>query len=205
MRDLHSLFTSTLEAVHADKGGGAPISLRFSIGGTEKIYLADHRKPNGAYIENALQRALTIWGDLPAPPDLLCIDVCREPEEPLPPFRVLGLPAPHRTAELPAQPDGCVRESLYWALEPQPSFLPKLFREIIRAELSAQGMEWLCGTVWLADTCNGLIFHLYDDRGADLLASRKNLLLPLYETHRDWIPEDLLPAAEKLFADPEIP
>lgn len=35
----------------------APYGIRFQIGGNEEIYLGDHRKPNGAYIENAVDRA----------------------------------------------------------------------------------------------------------------------------------------------------
>ena len=34
----------------------AAFTLRFSIGGSEAIYLGDHRKPNGAYIENAVDQ-----------------------------------------------------------------------------------------------------------------------------------------------------
>ncbi len=65
----------------------APYGIRFQIGGDEDIYLGDHRKPNGAYIENAVDRAMKIYSRLPEVPDILRVDDC-------PDLSVSGLPAP---------------------------------------------------------------------------------------------------------------
>lgn len=51
-----------------------PYGIRFQIGGDEDIYLGNHRKPNGVYIKNAVNRALQIYVHLPAAPNILRID-----------------------------------------------------------------------------------------------------------------------------------
>ena len=135
---------------------GCPNSLRIPIGGKEEIYLADHRMPSGSYVENGVQKALSVLHALREPPDLLQI-FC-DPLEALEDLPRLRLPAP----------DLSDSTGLFWKLSGPAEILIPLLREIIRSELSPAGMEWLCGTVYLANSRDGILFHLYDDRGADL-------------------------------------
>ena len=147
--------------------------LTFAVGGSEDIYLADHREPNGAYVENGVQRVISLVQSLPEPPSLLRID-CRLSD--CPPSR-LHLP----------QPD-CIREqSLYWQLSPDADLCP-LFREIIRSELSPTGLECLCGSVFLLWEADPLILHLYDDRGLILAASDPQILQDLAVQFSHWLP-----------------
>lgn len=147
-----------------------PSCIRFRIGGDEDIYLGDHRKPNGAYIENAVERAMKIYAQLPAAPDILRIDECPA---------IPGLP----------KPDQQIGESAYWNIPKEPVFLRKLFREIVKAEIDAAGIENLVSNVYFLNGEKDVLFHLYDDRGADVAAADKENLRPLYESCKNWILE----------------
>ena len=148
----------------------APYGIRFQIGGDEDVYLGDHRKPNGAYIENAVDWALRIYTQLPAAPDILRIDECHG-------LSIPGLP----------KPDQEVGDSSYWSIPKEPVFLRNLFREIVKAEIDSTGIENLVSNVYFLNSQKDVLFHLYDDRGADVVAADKEILRSLYESCKDWI------------------
>ena len=153
--------------------------LRFQIGGEEPIYLADHRRPNGAYIEHAVDRALEVYAHLPQAPDVLRIDGC----DGLP-----FLPPPHsRTGS-----------SCYWAIGPEPEFLRKLFREIVRAELDPMGLEELTGNVYFANTEAAVLFQLYDDRWARAAAAEEKTLEELTQACSPWLMAGQLPFSSQI-------
>ena len=172
-RFVHSMQRLGLHTLPCDVFYTAPYSLRFQIGGDEDIYLGDHRKPNGAYIEHAVERALSIYAQLPMEPDILRIDGCPE-------LFIPGLPDPDQRAGA----------SAFWSISREPVFLRKLFREIIRAEIDPEGLEELVSSVYFLNSRDHVLFHLYDDRGADVAAADRELLRPLCEACRDWIPDD---------------
>ena len=159
-----------ITSLPCDLLGSAPAGLRFQIGGSEDIYLADHRRPNGAYIENAVDRAMALYARLPAAPDFLRIDEC-------PGFTVPGLSAPGM----------CREDSAYWEIGSNPPFLAKLLREIIRAELDPAGTDTLVSNVYFMNTRLNFIFQLYDDRGADLVAADPEILRSLLDPFENWI------------------
>lgn len=148
----------------------APYGIRFQIGGDEKIYLGDHRKPNGTYIENAVERALRIYVQLPTSPNILRIDEC-------PDLSIPGLP----------KPDQIVGNSSYWSIPKEPVFLRKLFREIVKTEIDSTGVESLVSNVYFLNSEMNVLFHLYDDRGVDVVAADVECLRPLYESCKVWI------------------
>ena len=164
-------------------------TIRFTIGGPEPIYLADHREPNGTYVENALDRLLSLVKALPAPPDLLRIDLDTQ-ELPLTDSLLsrLHLPQPDRIQDLPDFQQAC-----YWQLSGDPEDLRHLLREIIRSEISPEGLEGLCGTVYLAQRDRNLLVHPADDRFAYVACADAAGLRPLFDTFKVWIsPQELL-------------
>ena len=167
MEELHLYFEASLERLHSLPGAA---TLHFAVGGEEKIYLGDHRKPNGAYIENAVDRAMAIYEALPGRPDLLRIDGC-----PALPF----LPPPGEQ----------YRGSCYWGLPKEPPFLRKLLREIIRSELDPAGIEALASGVYFLDACRNVLYFLYDDRGCDVTAPDRETLRPLLDRCGQWLNE----------------
>ncbi|MEA4895914.1 MAG: DUF3885 domain-containing protein [Oscillospiraceae bacterium] len=74
---------------------------------------------------------------------------------------------------------------LYWDLNKIQFSPDRLLREIIEADIG--GYSGLASNVYFADTHDFFILHLYDDRGADLMAANRELLRPIYENLNSWI------------------
>ncbi|MFQ9989740.1 DUF3885 domain-containing protein [Neglectibacter timonensis] len=184
----------------------APVGLRFEIGGEEPIYLdrsAAKLETNPAYVQGALDRAAAIYRSLPAPPDILRID--GYPEEG--PARSLltaiqqraALPAPHEQITAPVMDeDGDTHSQIqfYWALS-KINFQPeRLLREIILGDIG--GWSGFTSSVYLTGP-GPFLYHLYDDRGLDVLGGSRELLRPLYHKFHDWILEYDLERIDELF------
>ena len=154
MASLSQQFDTALKQLKSK----SPSPLFFPIGGEEKIYLADHRKPNGADVENAVERALRLYDALPAPPVILKIQ--GDPDSPLfASLKRLGL----------SSPDEMTEDALFWKLPAKPPFLRTLFREIIKSEISPEGLEELSGAVFFLNPALPFLFQLPDDRFAQVL------------------------------------
>ncbi len=184
----------------------APVGIRFEIGGEEPIYLdrsAAKLKTNPAYVQGALDRAAAIYRALPAAPDLLRIDGYpdEEPDESL--LTVIrqrvGLPVPDE--QLPATEqdedgDTHAQVQFYWDLskiDVQPELL---LREIILGDIG--GWSGFVSSVYLTGP-GPFLYHLYDDRGLDVLGSSRELLLPLYHQFHGWILEYDLEQIDRVF------
>ena len=74
--------------------------------------------------------------------------------------------------------------------------LPKT--EIIKADLG--GISALASSVYFANTEDVYLYHVYDDRGADLVAESKELLRPIYHNFYPWILDYDKKRIDKLFA-----
>ena len=185
----------------------APVGIRFEIGGEEPIYLdrrAAKLKTNPAYVQGALERAAAIYQALPAVPNLLRIDGYpdEEPAESL--LAVIrqraGLPAPDEqfpATELDEDGDTHAQVQFYWDLS-KTSFQPELLlREIILGDIG--GWNGFVSSVYLTGP-GPFLYHLYDDRGLDVLGGSQKLLLPLYHQFHDWILEYDLEKIDQIFA-----
>ena len=75
--------------------------------------------------------------------------------------------------------------SCYWDLQLLHLDVTKLFQEIITADLG--GFTELASSVYLFDTKNNVLFYLYDDRGLDIVAQKKESLYHLYKNYNSWI------------------
>jgi hypothetical protein len=53
--------------------------------------------------------------------------------------------------------------------------------------------------VFFINLSKDTIFHIYDDRGCDIIASNKESIRPLYQLYNDWILEYDKEAIDKLF------
>lgn len=74
---------------------------------------------------------------------------------------------------------------LYWNLNKIDFSPDALLREIIKADLG--GISALVSSVYFANTEAVYLYHVYDDRGADLVAESKETLRPLYHDFNQWI------------------
>jgi hypothetical protein len=175
----------------------APNGIRFEIGGSEPIYLdtsSEDFVSNPAYIDSALERALAIYRGLPHTPNLLRIDcypdeksiqkiiddICKYTKLPLPHEQVIEtIPDEDETGEYFNQ------LQLYWDLSSIKFQPDRLLREIIKSDIG--GCKELVSSTYLIDSHNLILFHLYDDRGLDVVAVDKESLRPLYESFSVWI------------------
>jgi hypothetical protein len=175
----------------------APNGIRFEIGGSEPIYLdtsSEDLVSNPAYIDAAFERAKSIYRGLPHEPNLLRIDgypdekstqemidnICKYTELPLPHEQVIEtIPDEDEIGEYFNQ------LQLYWDLSAIKFQPDELLREIIKGDIG--GCKELVSSTYLIDSHNFILFHLYDDRGLDVVAANKELLRPLYESFNAWI------------------
>lgn len=190
----------------------APFAIRFEIGGDEPVYLdrsaeLERLTPNPAYVESALARSAAIYRELPAAPDILRIDgkPAQNAEELLVPIRERArLPAPAQIAAESSGGDGdCYLQiQMYWDLHAI-AFRPKrLLREIILGDIG--GRSVFVSSVFLAYP-GPFLYHLYDDRGLDVLWGTRELLRPLYRKRRGWILKYDLEKIDRLFAATDEP
>ena len=169
----------------------APIGIRFEIGDAEKIYLK-RGKINPAYIEHAVNRASKIYQHLPAF-DLLRIDIYPDErsfqQRPLNlnDFTNIGLPLPKEQMreKIIMDDDEYKRDSLYWELSSQEIDVDKLLTEIIKADIG--GFNELASAVYFINTKEKILYHLYDDRGLDVVAKTAKSLRTLYDEYNSWI------------------
>ena len=185
----------------------APVGIRFEIGGEEPIYLdrsAAKLKTNPAYVQRALDRAAAIYRALPEVPDLLRIDGYpdEEPAESLLTVirQRMGLPVPDEqlpAIELDEDGDTHAQVQFYWDLSGITFQPEQLLQEIILGDIG--GWSGFVSSVYLTGP-GPFLYHLYDDRGLDVLGSSRELLLPLYHQFHGWILKYDLEKIDRLFA-----
>lgn len=210
METLHEYFENTMIKIgfiHTELPVAvfysAPIGIRFEIGGQEGVYLPDDKGMNPVYVENAFCRAKTLLHDLPCRPNLLRID--NYPEEAdkitLQTLLQVGLPAPDESIQEKRMDEGTcfLQEHLYWDLTKGNCQIDKLLLEIIKGDIG--GFSCLCSNVYLLNTESSVLYHLYDDRGADIVAFDKYVLLPLFKKYSNWILQYDKARIDHLFAD----
>lgn len=161
----------------------APAGIRFETG--------DPALDGGAYLSSAFERIKAILGTLS--PDILRIDAY--PGELLP-LRRMSLPAPHEHRHSESV-DGDPMLELYWDLMRFDFRLGRLLRQIVRSDFGGFGA--LASGVFFVDTRRAILFHPYDDRGADLIASEPERIRPQFDQFHPWILSHDLDAIERVF------
>lgn len=72
-----------------------------------------------------------------------------------------------------------------------------MIREIVLADIG--GLNCLASSVYLAHPEEKILYHLYDDRGLDVVAQQKGILSPLYETFNESILDNDREAIDHIF------
>jgi hypothetical protein len=187
-----------------------PIAVRFELGCETPVYLDnssyDDMAANPEYVEASLQRAKTIYTALPQVPNLLRIDTY--PNEDASGYgnkfdlsvfqKLISFPHEQRQVQIKDGDEQHTVLQLYWDLCDIDFSPDLLLREIIKADLG--GISALASSVYFANTEEVYLYHVYDDRGADLVAERKETLCPVYQNLNQWILEYNRKEIDKLFA-----
>lgn len=163
----------------------SPVSIRFEIGVSDKEF-SDFQ--SAEYINRAFIRAKRIYESLPAKPTILRIDSYDEQTKALESaFAKLKLPLDYQKvdSEFADENDIIHKSSFYWDLSLFELDFELLLKEVIKSELG--GMCFLSSSVFFADTKNDVLFHMYDDRGADVSAHDADTIRPMYEKLNGYI------------------
>jgi len=173
----------------------SPIGIRFNIGNNGNEAYID--RPGGEslvnpnYITACLERCLSIYHSLRSEPDILAIDGYLYENETVEDFiadvvSATDLPQPNEIkSELSHDDeDEFINVLLLWRLN---AFKPnKLLEEIIKADMGS-GNSFLTSSVYFICTKDNVLFHLYDDRGADLVADKKEKISHVYRRFNHFI------------------
>lgn len=88
----------------------------------------------------------------------------------------------------------------YWDLS-KIDFQPeRLLGEIIRGDIG--GWPGFVSSVYLSGS-GPILYHLYDDRGLDILGGTRELLLPLYHRFGGWILDYDRERIDRIFSEAE--
>lgn len=171
----------------------APVGIRFEIGGKEDVYvkkeLTRKLQVNPLYVEQAVERASSTFSLLPQKGWMMRIDLY-DKKEIAKVIKILQLIHPHEKVLSEYEEDGdqITHYELYWALDKINWSIETVIDEIILADIG--GLNCLASSVYLVHPEEKILYHLYDDRGLDLVAKDKSKLYPLYERFNEWILDD---------------
>ena len=172
-----------------------PIGIRFNIGDNgNEVYIDkdnDEFSMNPNYVTTCLERGLKIYASLKSKPDILSTEGYLYENETVEDFissvlSATDLPKPNeiKSELIHDDEDEFIHVFLLWKLN---KFNPnKLLEEIIKADLGS-GNFFLTSSVYFVCTKDNVLFHLYDDRGADLVADKKEKIQHIYYELNDLI------------------
>lgn len=173
----------------------SPIGIRFNIGDNGNDVYVDKSGEkfavNPNYIVACLERSLNIYNSLNNEPNLLAIEGYLCENESVEDFissvvSATDLPQPNEIKSKLTydDEDEYIHVFLLWNLK---DFNPnKLLEEIIKADFGS-GNYYLTSSVYFVCTKDNMLFHLYDDRGADLVADKKEKIQHIYHKMNDLI------------------
>ncbi|MDI9512012.1 MAG: DUF3885 domain-containing protein [Bacillota bacterium] len=196
MKTLHEQFTKTINNIGFEKlihpiFYNAKFGIRFEIGNPDiKSYIEN--EINYEYISSAIDKAKALYQNLPHQPDILRIDIYPEEEIPsqnltLDNLYEIGLKQPTEVCgDTIIDDDLCyTARHLYWDLKKTEINLDVLLKSIIMSDFGH--FISLSSNVYFINVKDDLLFHLYDDRGADIVSKEKEILIPLYIKFNDLI------------------
>lgn len=170
------------------------IAIRFNIGDNgNEVYLDENEEGftvNPEYISACLDRAKQIYNSLKTQPDIFVIDGFLCEDETIEAFvkdviSATNLPQPKeiKSETFFEDDEELIHVFLCWEIN---EFNPdKLLREIILADLG--GNYFMTSSVYFVCSDDKVLFHLYDDRGADLCAEKRESILHIYNDLNDLI------------------
>ncbi len=171
------------------------IGIRFDIGDSSdvEVYSKKH-SINPLYIEYCINKTTKIISSLKDSPNILAILLYYIDEKELEKdikniLSITDLPYPAEIdkRKITFDDEDCDTALLLWDLEKTNFSKEALLKEIIISDLGGEHL-FTASVFWLWSN-NKIMFHLYDDRGADLVASKKSAIEDIYTKFNKWILE----------------
>lgn len=175
----------------------SPVAIRFEIVWAD----SDNDK---SYFDNAVNRLVHIYNHSAFNPDIMMIEYIENDlvskQSVIEICKSIGLDDYVEKADKVEQ-DGEIitKHHLYWNIYKVDFNYKKLFFEIVNADFG--GNKGFVSSVFLFDTDNNIVFHPYDDRGADLIAANKETIKCFYVDFNNWILDYDREQIDKLFQD----
>lgn len=166
----------------------SPIALRFEIGdislstASSVYFRAAYLRAAYIYHQTAPFDTL-LWilyhsADTETDVQTLCQQFCE--------IAHLPMPAEIYTQEtIDMDNEPFTRIFLFWDMETTPPNIDKLLQAIIHTDF--HGFRELSSAVFFLNTTDHILYHLYDDRGLDVVAETKESILPLYQQFQNWL------------------
>lgn len=203
-KSFHNQFTQIINnmGIHRIPGPTfyqAKYGLRFEMGVGEPT---DERfRIIPTHFEEAIYRALSIY-QATEPYDILRINVWldSEHESEIPNyFTSLGLPECDESYIETHYSDGYEYQikACYWDLRKLTFNWEQLFRDIVYTDFEEP--HFLASNVFFLNTKAEILYHLYDDRGLDVVAIDKMTLQPIYQNYHTWLLDYDREAMKKVF------
>lgn len=181
-----------------------PVAIRFEIGDTE----IDYREQKKKYTKAAHKRVNKIFTDFDF--DILRIDATanfsKSKEKAFKNIlKLSGLPFPTETRVAPFMFNGKFEEDnekieCYWEIKTLDIKMETLLKFVVLSDFYFKYKDF-GSSVFFIDSKQNLMFYLYDDRGLDLVAEKKETLLPCFEKYNEYILEDFKEEIESLFEE----
>ncbi len=174
----------------------SPIALRFETGDPTLNIFLDEGHLNPRYLRSALWRTSFLY-EKTAPFDTLLwvlyrtSDADADIRELLESFcRLTHLPSPaevyqQETTDAAGEP--MTRIFLFWDMEETPPKIAPLLSAIMESDFKGLGFRELSSAVFFFDTTRHLLFHPYDDRGADVAGETTEKIRFLYADCQNWL------------------
>ena len=186
----------------------SPVSLRFETGNPTLEIFLDEKHLNPRYLKSALWRASFLY-EKTAPFDTLLwvlyrtLDLDTDIDEIIQKFCLLAhLPTPaevYQQEVTTANEEPMTRILLFWDMEQTPPRITPLLEAIMSCDFKGFGFRELSSAVFFFDTTRHLLFHPYDDRGADVVAEKVEDIRFLYEDCQNWLLEYDLERMRQIF------
>lgn len=166
----------------------SPIALRFEIGDpvistANPVYFrAAYLRASYIYHQAAPFDTL-LWilyrsADTESDVETLCQRFCE--------ITRLPMPTEIYTQEtIAADDEPFTRIFLFWDMTKTPPNIDRLLQAIIHTDF--HGFRELSSAVFFLNTTDHILYHLYDDRGLDVVAETKETLTPLYQQFQNWL------------------
>ena len=173
------------------------VAIRFNIGDDNgnEVYLDNENDliVNPEYVSACLERAKKVYNSLRKAPNILVIDGYLYENDCIEDFintviTTIKFIYPQETKVEKTFEDGEEINHIFLCWELNEFNPDKLLNEIIMADLGS-GNHFLTSSVYFVCSDENVLFHLYDDRGADLCAENKEKISHIYYGLNDFILE----------------
>lgn len=186
----------------------SPVALRFETGDPTLDIFLDEEHLNPRYLKSAQWRAAFLY-EKTAPFDTLLwvlyrtADSDSDIDEIIEKFcRLAHLPAPaevYQQEVTTASEEPMTRILLFWDMEQTPPRISPLLEAIMSCDFKGLGFRELSSAVFFFDTNRNILFHPYDDRGADVVAEKVEDIRFLYEGCKNWLLEYDIERMKQIF------